>query len=128
MPGFVRGAILHRGKHMDQSGMFPTGFENLRNPIFLAKRVKLADELDLDSMVGGEGLGMIVNLIPQRHSPVGKIENHDSFGVQVVCGGFCITDVWKRTIEDHPVKTRNNAYDILSVSVEKVHDEFLCRK
>ena len=115
MPGFKRGAGLHGGEDMHQSGMIPALGDDLLDPFFLTE-ILLPDKLDLQSILPGQLLRPQTDFVPQGFNKLGIIENSNALGPQIATHGIGIADIGKCSGDDDPVKTREDSTDFAGIS------------
>src|SRR5262245_61479958 len=76
VPRLIRRTRLHRRQDVDKTGVAPPLGKNLLDPRFLAKR-RLAHELDLESVLLSQPLGIGANLVAQRLGKPCIVEDPD---------------------------------------------------
>ena len=74
VPGFVAGAGFQGREDMHQAGMAAAPVEDLLDTLLFAE-VFFADEIDFPTVGLREAFGMLSQFLPQRHGPLGVIEN-----------------------------------------------------
>jgi hypothetical protein len=100
VPGTVGGAGLHGGEDVHQPWVIAALGEDLLDPVLLAKRPELTDELDLQPGLGGQVLGIGTDLVAQRLGPARIVEQADAAPTEVACHRAGVADVRQRA-RDH---------------------------
>jgi len=115
MPGLERRAWLQSREDMDQAGMASPLGEDRLDPVFLAE-VLFPDVVDLKPRIFGDPLGVLPDLIAQRFSELGKVEDADPAGIQIPCHGFRIADIGKGAGYHDTIVAAENTLDFVGVS------------
>ena len=119
VPGAIGGTGLHGREDVHQTGMIAALGEDLLDPILLAERLELADELDLQPGLGGQALGVGADLIAQRLGPAGIVEQADVARSEVARHRLGVADVRQGAGDHHPVEARQHAADLVLVLLDK---------
>ena len=69
MPRSGRRAGRHGREELHQPGVIAARGEDRLDPVLFAERLELADELDLQSRLDGESLGVLPQLLAQGFGP-----------------------------------------------------------
>jgi hypothetical protein len=99
--------------------MMSSLFEDLLDPVFLAD-VMVAEELDGQSRVRRQFLGMAAELIAERFGELGVIEDADVVIEEIASGGLGVADVWERPGDDDSIQARQDTRDLLGMSFDEV--------
>ena len=119
VPGTIGGAGLHGGEDVHQPGMIAALGEDLLDPILLAERLELTDELDLKPGLGSQSLGVGADLIAQRLGPARIVEQADAAPTEVARHRPSVADVRQGARDHDPVETRQHAADLVAVLLDK---------
>ena len=119
VPRLIRRAGLHGREDVDQTGVVSAFGEDLFDPRFLAERLELADELDLQPRLGGEPLGILAQLFAQRRGPLGIVEDTDLVITEKAAHRFGMADIGQRAGDNDPVEAREDAADVVFVVLDK---------
>ena len=110
---------------MYQAGVITTISDDSLDPILLTKGLVAADELDLNTCLEGEMLGMFTQFISQRLCPTRIVEQPDLVVTKVACHGARITDIRERSGDDDTIKAGKYASDLILVAFdERIHDGY----
>jgi hypothetical protein len=104
MPGPIAGACLHGGEDMHELGLGTTSFQDFLNAVFLAEGVDLSDELDFDTVVLCDTLGVFTNRFPQRLGKLRIVEYPDLVHKQKLRHPFVEAPAGESALNDDTVK------------------------
>ncbi len=128
VPGSVRRTGFHGREDMHQSGVIASLSDNRLDALLLAKGLIAPDEFDVQTGLLGERLGMLAQLIAQRFGPVGIVKQTHLTGAEITCHRLGISDLRQGSGDDHAVKAREYASDLIVMAFDKwVHCHPLSR-
>ncbi len=104
VPGLEGRARFHGREDVDDAGMVASLGEDFLDPLFLAEILLLADELDLQTMLGGECLDVVPDLVAQGRGPLLEVKDPYAVGVEKCRDGVWVADVGERPLDDDPAK------------------------
>jgi hypothetical protein len=113
MPGTIGGAGLHGGEDVHQPRVIAALGEDLLDPILLAERLELTDELDLKPGLGGQALGVGADLLAQRLGPVRIVKQADAAPTEVARHRPGVADV-RQGARDHDRSKHDSTQPISS--------------
>jgi len=130
--GFGKIADVHKGvldlSEGHQVGMFTTLGQNLGDAVFLAERIDLANELDLNAGFVGDRFGMRADALPVGLGPFREIEDAQLMSEEPLRHGVGMGNVRQGSLDNDSVETRIDAENIFGMSFEKrcLHSEPPC--
>jgi hypothetical protein len=128
VPRSVRRAGLHGREDVHQPGMITALGEDLLDAHFLAERLELADELDLQSRLGGDSLGVLPQIFAQGLGLAGKVEQADPMVVKETGHYPGMADFGQGGGNHDSVKARECTADAALVGFDKrIHRRSLYR-
>jgi len=119
MPGLVAVAGFHGREDMHQSGMRTPLLDNLVNAVFFSE-ILFADKLDFRAVLQSDTFGICANLLPQRFSPLGIVENTNLLLAQKQTHALGVTNTGYGSGQYDSVKTGKNPFDFGAVPLDKV--------
>lgn len=119
MPGSISSAGFHGGEDVDQPGMIASFGNDRLDSVFFAEGLVAPDELDLNTDLDGELLGMVAQLIALGFCPPGVVKQSDLVVTEVARHGAGLTDIRKGSGDDNPVKAEEHASDLILVTFNK---------
>jgi len=88
--------------------------------LFLAEIPLLANELDLDTVFGGQSLDGLPDLVTHRRGPLFEVEDPDPPGVEKHGHRVRVADVGQGPLDDYAVGTGKHAHDLVRMTFAKV--------
>lgn len=88
------------------------------DPFFFAK-ARHAYEFDLDTIFPRELFCILTNLVAQRLGKPGVIEDPNVLRIQVRGHAFGMAKSRQSSLQNHPIKTRDNATNLVSMSFQQ---------
>lgn len=119
MPGFIAGAGFHGREDMDKAGLRAAFSDNLLDALLLAK-ILFANEVYGKAVLTGNLFGIVPNLLPKRHCPLGIVKYADVVLPQKQRHSIGIANAGNRTGQYDAVKTRNNTFNFTMMSLNKI--------
>lgn len=109
---------------MDQAGVIAAFGEDRFDPVFLTESFVLANELDLDTGLGGDGLGIDAQLIAQRLRPFWKVKYANLVIGQIAGHRPGVADIRQCPCEYDTVEAGDHTCNVIFMAFDKgVHDD-----
>jgi len=89
------------------------------DPLLFAKRLVMADELDFQTSLSGQPLGMGPKLLSQRFCPAGVVKQTHPPDTQIPGHGLGMGDLRKRASDHDAVKATQHRGDLLLMAFDK---------
>jgi hypothetical protein len=126
VPGLERRTRLHGREDVDQTRVVAPFAEDLLDPLLFTE-VALANELDLQTVVLRQALGVGPDLVAQRLGELGEVEDAHLPSPQLCIHRVGIGDLRDRACDDHAVEARQHPSDLASVTLRQslCHDNLL---
>ena len=119
MPGLITGAWLHCREDVYKAGTRSPLSNNLLYALFFAK-ILFADEVNGKAVLGGNSLCVLPDLIPQRHRPLGIVENTDVLLLQKQRHSLGVTDTGNGAGQNNTVKAGSDTFDFITISFNEI--------
>jgi len=94
--------------------VLPSPLQDLLDLVFFAK-VPLADEIDLQAVIGCEALSVLAQFIPQRLSKARLVEDTDVVSIQIGGHSIRVAETWKSALDQNPVVTGKHTGNLLGM-------------
>ncbi len=118
VPGFEGGAWFHCRKNVDQTRVI-TALGDDRLDTLLLPKVVAPDELDDQTVLLGEYLGVSADLFSKRLGEQGVVKEANAIDSQVPRHGLCMADISERAGNHHPVEAGQGAMNLGCMPIYK---------
>jgi hypothetical protein len=121
MPGFVRGACLHRTEDVHEARGRAPRSQNVLDTIFFAHRLGAAQKLDPDTGRLSLLLGVRADPVAQTLGELRKIEDLDVAHTQITRGYLGVAEVRQRAGDDDTVEAAELTADLPLIAFREQH-------
>lgn len=117
VPGLEGRAGLHGAEDVHETGMGAALGQDFLDPVFLAERTDLPDELDGEAVLPRHPFRVLTDGVAQGLGELGEVEDEDAAPVQLPRECLGVADGGKGARDEYAVEAREHAADMSRVAV-----------